>query len=47
MNAFLQILHKQCAKTNELYKISNIENSYHCQFDITDKTYNYEIKQST
>jgi hypothetical protein len=47
MNAFLQILHKQCAKTNELYNVSHMQNSHQYNFDITDKTYNYEIKQST
>lgn len=47
MNAFLQILHKQCAKTNELYNVSNIQNSQQCKFELTDKTYNYELKSST
>jgi hypothetical protein len=47
MNAFLQILHKQCAKTNELYNVSHMQNSHQYNFDITDKTYNYEVKQST
>jgi hypothetical protein len=47
MNAFLQLLHKQCAKTNELYNVSNIQNSQQCKFELTDKTYNYELKSST
>lgn len=47
MNAFLQILHKQCAKTNELYNVSNIRNSKQYNFDLIDKTYNYELKSST
>ena len=45
MNAFLQILHKQCAKTNELYNISNLENNVQCHFDLTEKTYDYELKK--
>jgi hypothetical protein len=44
MNAFLQILHKQCAKTNELYNVLNVQNSQQYGLDITDKTYNYELK---
>jgi hypothetical protein len=47
MNAFLQILHKQCAKTNELYNVSQMQNSKQYEFDLTDKTYNYELKPST
>jgi hypothetical protein len=45
MNAFLQLLHKQCAKTNELYNMSNLENNVQYNFDLTDKTYNYELKK--
>lgn len=46
MNAFLQLLHKQCAKTNELYNVSHMQNSQQYNFDLTDKTYNYELKSN-
>lgn len=44
MNAFLQILHKQCAKTNELYNVSQMQNLKQYEFELTYKTYNYELK---
>jgi hypothetical protein len=44
MNAFLQILHKQCAKTNELYEVSKLDNSDKTRFSLVNNTYNYELK---
>jgi len=44
MNAFLQILHKQTAETNELYNMSKLENTLQSKLELTNKTYNYELK---
>jgi hypothetical protein len=44
MNAFLQLLHKQTAQTNELYNMSKLENTLQSKLELTDKTYNYELK---
>jgi hypothetical protein len=46
MNTFLQILHKQCANTNELYKISVINNKEKFNMDLTTTTYNCELNSS-
>ena len=44
MNAFLQLLHKQTAQTDELYNITKLENSLQSRIELTEKTYNYELK---
>jgi len=44
MNAFLQLLHKQTAQTNELYNITKLEHTLQSKLELTDKTYNYELK---
>ena len=47
MNAFLQILHKLCAKTNELYEVSKLDNSDKTRFSLVNNTYKYELKNSS
>jgi len=44
MNVFLQILHKQTSLTNELYNISKLEHTDQSKLELTEKTFDYELK---
>ena len=44
MNTFCQIVHKQCAESDELYKLNNLNYSFESQRELTSKTWSSELK---
>lgn len=44
MNTFCQIVHKQCAESDELYKLSNLDYSAESRYKVTNVTWTRELK---